>query len=366
VTEDRKHLTDFTNGKEKCKLFIPLQFWFNRVTGLALPIINLQYSEIKVNIEFQDAEKVYNIAPTNYIQMSDDVVHYEPFEYIQQTVNNVQAAGIFTSFDFRTKRLYYLRKTRNNFLGATSPVTTFSNTLNQPYLIKGRKSKFEGMPFPNTSERTHRFNAYRNFSIKDAFLLTEYIFLDEEERVKMAQRKHEYLIEQVQFSGEKQLTSTHNKIKLALDNPTKFIVWVAQLDYLTDSTVNDTFNYTNSWEYDVNGDPVGANLVTEGTLILNGRERLSFRPSEYFSFVSANQHFSFNPSVGINIISFCLFPEQHQPSGSLNMSKIDDVLLQLTVDPQVEFKNIAKLRVYTVTYNRLRIATGIGGLVFTD
>lgn len=357
------YLTNFSNGKNKMKIYVPLQFWFNKVTGLALPIINLQYSEVKINLEIQDADKVYRIAPSNYIQMADDIVQFTPFEYIDQTVNNVQAAGIFTNYDVINKRLYYYKLTRNKFLGTPNSGLQFEDAENQEYLIKGHESKFEGMPFTGATERTHRFNSFRSFSLRDTFLLTEYIYLDEEERVKFSQDKHEYLIEQIQYSGEKQLNSVHNKIRIGFNHPTKLILWVAQMDYLTD--VNDSFNFTNSWKY-VDGKTVGTNLIEEGTLILNGREMISFRSSDFFSLIHPYQFFPYQSSTGVNIYSFSLHPNKHQPSGTLNMSKIDNILLQINIDSQIEFKNTANLRCYTVVYNLLRISNGLGGMVFTD
>lgn len=362
------YLTDFSNGKSSLKLFIPLQFWFNRTTGLALPLINLQYNDIKINVEISDADKLFRVAPTNYIVMADDIVHYQQYEYIEQTVNNVQAAGIFTNYDVTTKRLYYLRLTRNKFLGSQLSVSTnsvFDDTTSQNYKITGRTTKFEGLPEVDTIERVHRYNKFRNFSIRNAFLLVEYIFLDEEERVKFVQRRHEYLIEQLEFSGEKQLTSTNNKVKVGFNHPTKLMVWVAQMDYLTDTTVNDTFNFTNSWEY-VDGKQVGTNIIKEETLALNGRERITFRAAEYFSQIQPYQHFEFQPSTGINMYSFSINPNKYQPSSSLNASRIDDIFLQLKVDEQVEFNNIANMRIYTLAYNLIRISHGLGGLVFTD
>lgn len=359
-------ITKFTNGKTSFKLYIPLQFWFNKITGLALPIINLQYSEVKINLEVQDVDKLYRISPTHYIELEDDIVNYTEGEFIQQIINGVEAVGMFVTYDFRTKRLYYIKLRRQCFMGGIDPVNKFTNTANFPYLIKGLTSDFSALPKINGLEHTHRFNLFRTLKLGKTFLLTEYIFLDEEERVKFVQKKHEYLIEQLQFSGEKQLNSVHNRIQLAFDNPTKVMVWIAQLDYLVDTRVNDTFNYSSSYLRNENDKVIGENLVKEGTIFLNGRERISFREAEYFNRIQPHQFFTYNPSIGVNMFSFCIAPEKHQPSGSLNMSKIDDIILQLTVDSNITFQNTAKFRCYTLVYNLVRIANGLGGVVFTD
>src|SRR5207253_7653883 len=87
-------LYDFTNGKDAYTLYIPLQFWFCRNSGLAIPMIALQYSEVKIRLVLKNAESCYILTPTNYIQMFNDVVNFKQFEYIEQNVNGQIASGI--------------------------------------------------------------------------------------------------------------------------------------------------------------------------------------------------------------------------------------------------------------------------------
>lgn len=357
-------LKEYTNGKRQYKLFIPLQFWFNRNTGTALPMVSLQYSEVKINLEIQNVEKCILINPRHYIQLHDDIAHYTPFEYIEQTVNGITAIGQVIDFDSTTQRLYYTRISRNKFLGSVEELSTNIAEANQPYLIKGLTSKYEGMPEVRVVEHNHRFIPLRNINLKECFLLAEYVFLDEEERVRFAQSKHEYLMEHLQFDGEKQIDSSNRRFKLGFKHPAKEIIFVNQLDFLTDNQNNDLFNYTDSYIYEQNRQ-IGKNIIREATITLNGHERLSFRPSEYFNWVQTYQHHSHASSEGINLYSFALYPEKYQPGGTANMSKIDDIALRVTVDNSITFQNLAKLRVYAVAYNVLRVANGLGGLVFT-
>jgi hypothetical protein len=67
-------------------------------------------------------------------------------------------------------------------------------------------------------------------SLVAASLYVDYIFLDTDERRKMAQNPHEYLIEQVQFTGDESVGSSSNKIKLNFNHPCKELVWVVQPD----------------------------------------------------------------------------------------------------------------------------------------
>jgi hypothetical protein len=84
-----------TNGKDQFKLYIPLQFWFCRFSGTALPAVSLQYNHIKINVEIQNFDELYIISPTHFINIDNDLVNFEPFEFIQQTVDGVTSLARF-------------------------------------------------------------------------------------------------------------------------------------------------------------------------------------------------------------------------------------------------------------------------------
>ena len=237
-------------------LYTPLEFWFCRNPGLALPLIALQYHEVKVNLEFRAlAELAYGSA-------------YAP-------------TGVS--------------------LGTTS-------------------------------------------------LWVDYIFLDTDERRRFAQLSHEYLIEQLQFTGEETASS---KVKLNFNHPVKELVWVMQDASLVGSgTSNFWMDFTIST----------ANPVTTAKLQLNGHDRFAERAGSYFSLVQPYQHHTNVPvNKGINVYSFALKPEEHQPSGTLNMSRIDTAVLNLTYNASAD-----RIQVYATNYNVLRVMSGMGGLAYSN
>jgi len=310
-------------------LYIPLEFWFCRNPGLALPLIALQYHEVKINIEFRAASDC-----------------------------------CFTD-------------------GVTVP------------------------------------------SLEAASLYVDYIYLDTDERRRFAQVSHEYLIEQVQFTGDESVSSVSNKIKLNFNHPCKELIWVVQKDEHVDTSATSGvygkqwFNYTDAldttWETGSPLDPYGggltnakvkllplasdatgitANAPTSGTfpsstgdvtgnylsfeygdtgfnpvfsakLQLNGHDRFSERMGRYFNLVQPYQHHTNVPATGINVYSFGLKPEEHQPSGTCNMSRIDNATLQLTLTAATVSSD-AKVRVYATNYNVLRIMSGMGGLAYSN
>ena len=249
-------------------LYIPLQFWFCRNAGLALPLIALQYHEVKINVEFE----------------------------------------------------------------------TFANC------TYGGVSAVEG---GNTSF--------------DAQLYVDYIYLDTEERRRFAQVKHEYLIEQLQFTGAETVTAGANKLRLNFNHPVKELVWAITRDSLTGT--GEWNNYTDTANTDNTAGLLygnGANMCTNAKLQLNGHDRFSQRNGAYFNLVQPYQHHTSSPSMGINCYSFALKPEEHQPSGTCNFSRIDNATLNVTA------AQAGTARVYAVNYNVLRIMSGMGGIAYTN
>jgi hypothetical protein len=111
----------------------------------------------------------------------------------------------------------------------------------------------------------------------------------------------------------------------------------------------------------------GKNPVEVCKLQLNGQDRFTEREGSYFGTVQPYQHHTRTPSTGINVYSFALRPEEHQPSGSCNFSRIDKATLQLTVSLNTVLgSNTAQVRVYALNYNVLRVMSGMGGLAYSN
>jgi len=274
-------------------LFIPFQFWFNRHAGLSLPLIALQYHEVRVTLELNQLQ--------NLIWTNNPLI-----------LDAVNATGIVA-----------------------------------------------------------------------ASLYVDYIYLDTEERKRFAQVAHEYLIEQLQFTGDESITSASNTIKMSFNHPVKEVIWVVQRDSFIacDSSVDpwkgqQPFNYTDYWDraalesgYSISTVEglAGRNPVAVANIKLNGQDRFSQREGRYFNLVQPYQHHTNIPAVGVNVYSFALNPEEHQPSGTCNFSRIDTATLNLVVtNNTVGNGNTAKVRIYAMNYNVLRIMAGMGGLAYSN
>jgi hypothetical protein len=421
------------NALPETTLYVPFQFWFNNNPGLALPLIALQYHEVKINLDLRPIDEC---------------------------------------------------------LWAVTSLSCNSNGSN-----------------PNTQlsiGATVAATIAYNQSLVAASLYVDYVFLDTDERRRFAQNPHEYLITQLQFTGDESVGSSSNKIKLNFNHPVKELIWVVQPDQNVDycsSLLCDAllfkvlgaqpFNYTDAidalpnaihafggpnevssgnyidarglfedagaedawtpsnftgyWNGpndpyneanlggvnvpinpnlannnasleaalagigvgNVNGItgaqiPVnrnttlnqinhnanssvsdagtfvlsetsldmhcwGQNPVVVAKLQLNGQDRFSEREGSYFSWVQPFQCHTRAPDEGINVYSFALRPEEHQPSGTCNFSRIDNATLQLVLsNATVEGTKTAKVRVYATNYNVLRIMSGMGGLAYSN
>ena len=365
------------NALPETTLYVPLQFWFCRNPGLALPLIALQYHEVKINLDLRPIDEC---------------------------------------------------------LWAVGELHTTS----------GGDAKVS--------------NAYSQ-SLVAASLYVDYVFLDTEERRRMAQNPHEYLIEQLQYTGDESVGSSSNKLKLNFNHPCKELIWVVQPDANVDYCASlqgaqplysalgaQPFNYTDgldalpnavhafggpkqltgvaggsdvtnvgsaavisdqlfqdpladdttnqsAWaapNFEQKADPAegssvsdagtfvlaetalnmhcwGSNPVVTAKLQLNGQDRFQEREGTYFDLVQPYQHHTRTPDTGINVYSFALRPEEHQPSGSCNFSRIDNATLQLVLSNNcVSGTSTAKVRIYAVNYNVLRIMSGMGGLAYSN
>ena len=379
-------LTTLARSHGQAVLYVPLKFFCNRHDGLAIPLIALQYHETKVNFEFRPVEQCVNA---------------------EASLTDVRSLGL---------------------------------------------------------------------RMEDATLYVDYVYLDNEERKRFAQAQHEYLIEQVQFTGEESVNSLSQKFRLNFNHPCKALYWGLKLGrYTTGKTFlyYDPTNIENTRVeatkrfvlacalYDVNnkldlannrvqaatglstslatlfnnvnavaitnepdvdnitilGSPLSlehvsrpvttllsgvtrptvgdgrsakdvrvfqwdnyamyldrtGNPLQKALLQLNGHDRFTERDGNYFNYVQPLQHHTNTPCDGVNMYSFALNPEEHQPSGTCNMSRIDNATLNLTFGPVgvADFKNQyladdSKIAIYASNYNVFRVMSGMGGLAYSN
>ncbi len=363
-------LYSYSATKDKYTLYIPLQFWFCKNPSLAIPILCLHHSEIKINIELNDIENCYLQTPTNYIQLEDDLVSFKFGEYIEQTVNGVTASGFFTFFDPIDKKMYYSKISRNKFLSyQTEEFESEPSYLDlmekyAEYKITSRTTTNFCFPKNNSKTKIYYSREVDNINIQECHLLVNYIYLDSEERNRFVQMKHEYLIEQLHIFNPQIINSSNFVAKADTINPSRFLIWHLQQQYLLDRNNNDFFNYTDDYLYFDNNKQAGNSLINDVSLLFNGFDRISNRSFKYYNYLQPLQHFKNNPSEGIGMYSFSLNPYEFQPSGSCNMSYIGNTELKINLSHKINDNNPAIFSGYSLGQNIFRIIDGLGGLVF--
>ena len=369
-------LYEFSLGKPTYELYIPLRFWFCRNNGLALPIIALQYNEVKVAVEFRKARECYIITPSHQYNIIEDICSFKQNDIITQTINGTTSSAVFATNDPIGQTIKYLKINSTSFVSATILKSSFrdsngvinntdySNAIsnsdsiqNTPYQITNGTTYCT--PVPNIPETTVNYYNSTQFAFVQAFLLVDYVYLDNDERERFVKGNHEYLIEQVQIATDQTVSNSGVSLSLALNHPIKSLYWVCQLDYFAVQPINDWFNYTNSYKN-------GVSLIRSASILLNGQPRFSTRNGDYFNTVQPYQHHANSPAIGINCYSLSISPEHTQPSGTCNMSRIDNINLVLSLDTSIGPNNTATIRAYGLGYNVLRIINGLGGVVFIN
>tara|TARA_B110000305_G_scaffold118979_1_gene133618 strand:+ start:2462 stop:3727 length:1266 start_codon:yes stop_codon:yes gene_type:complete len=225
-----------------------------------------------------------------------------------------------------------------------------------------------------------------------------YIYLDTEERRRFAQKGHEYLIEQVQHTGQDTLAAAEQtkQIRLSYNHPVKELIFCASessvsncamWNFTQDADAIVSTSIANSataligshTDLDAGNCPKLLNGVT-GTLtafdeetvgtienmklVLNGQDRFKEQSGKYFNQVQAFQHHTGSPMPGIYSYSFALKPEEHQPTGTCNFSRIDNA--QVSIKTAAGNTGQLQLNMFAVNYNVLRIQSGMGGLAFSN
>ena len=194
----------------------------------------------------------------------------------------------------------------------------------------------------------------------------DYVFLDVEERRRFVSSTHEYLIEQIQYTPDVSIPSGNTTINVPLEfnHPCKEFVWVIKRDVMTQ--YHEWFNFSSLATNEVG---TRNDLLSTAVIQLDGQDRFEQRDAGYFRLVQAWQHHTVIPNDEfIYLYSFALRPEDQQPSGTMNASRINNIILSLglTADTQLQpARGNASVVVYATNYNILRVVNGFGGVLFT-
>ena len=222
--------------------------------------------------------------------------------------------------------------------------------------------------------------------IVNMMLWGEYVYLDVEERRTFVSASHEYLIEQVQYTPPYSVTAQQSTatISVEFNHPIKEFMFVVQRDEMANR--NEWFNYSSLAinepvpleviDYINTNSPTGnrIDLMSSAKLQLDGYDRFATRNPMYFRLQQPYERHTTTPvNSFIYNYSFALRPEDAQPTGTMNASRIDSIVWQIQMNPVLSNPTIpawqqrgnCRIVVYGHNYNVFRVINGFGGLLFT-
>jgi hypothetical protein len=207
-------------------------------------------------------------------------------------------------------------------------------------------------------------------------MIAEYIYVENNERDKLARSKLQYQVDILQYNGDLIVTkdcfpsSSILQSIIRFFGPCKELFWVLQ----DISYINGTLpNGERTWDrYDYPGSVDTTkfiNPIMQSSIQFNGRDREKFKDSIFYNYIQPYERHLADPSLGVNIYSFSLDPTSVQSMGTANLSKIDDASISITLMPNVmadlnDNKVIFRLGIYAMSINMLRVCSGLAGLMY--
>ena len=432
---DVEECTTLASSVAAYTVYVPLQFWFNRNTGLALPLIALQYHEVRFNIEFNklaDLVVTQGALATGTSDLSDTSILVD-YIYLDQEerrrmaqvgheylIEQIQFGGeesvvgsnqkFKLDFNHPCKELIWAVRV-GAFSGAKAYLAHYQTSATQCVDDAAKNLSWgmvhTGAAAPNTAGTWVEVNTtgvsgetiarnsvgllnVTNGSTVFTFVVTNGSSTDYSgnnlwvnganaygvvgKRMLSTDIK-EVSINITLIEGATQpvditlddVTVTRHTLNLADASVPVSQVTDNRSANKADVTINQPFNY--GLDLAGNGNP-----VSKAKLQLNGHDRFDEQEGAYFNYVQPAQHHTRTPCDGVNVYSFGLNPEQHQPSGTANLSRIDTTLLHLTfADALSGVRHLtlsattdSLLWIFAFSYNVFRIMSGMGGLAYAN
>ena len=402
-------LRKYSDKKGRYTMYVPMQFWFCRNNGLALPLIALQYHDVRVTFKFRDASECVSqnssdaarsdikfkdaILLIDYIYLDSEerkrfaqASHEYLIEQLQFTGDeSVSTASekFRLNFNHPCKALFWSLRLGNYTTGKSSVAINDNGEIDVERFAKV-------MWMATRTNANNEYDGNGKYTLANANNTGE---VDEiQEPGKDANIAANSVVGKIidGISAQFVVADATAAAPLKLDNvvilshdltaadvSTAYETLEAGLSHADAKAVLTaharTLRLHNNYGLYADG---SENPVLSAKLQLNGHDRFSSQDGHYFNYVQPGQHFSNTPADGVNVYSFALNPEEHQPSGTCNMSRIDNATLSLTLGE----RNVSTAgnfadnylvddsvcSIYTVNYNVLRIMSGMGGLAYSN
>ena len=341
-------------------LYIPLRFWFNRNVGLALPLIALQYHDIKINIELEEKQNCYWASSANRVPDSlENVSLWVDYIYLDTEERRRFAQA---SHEYLIEQLQFT---------GDIPVDTIYPRLKMPFSHPVKEIIWtvqkDSLISPTLMQN---YGGQQWFNFTDAL---DYTYFSGTPQDPLGGGIGTAAFNVGNWFHSMPMTGTANGsvATAGLYGASGANTSGLYFDDLFGTTSNTA---SRAWTSHLPVFDSGENPTAFGKIQLNGHDRLAEREGRYYNTVIPQECHTNCPATGINVYSFCFYPEDHQPSGACNFSRIDQSQLLLTLTGNTfdypggsyDQTDTAKCRIYATNYNVLRVYSGMAGLAFTN
>jgi hypothetical protein len=338
-------------------LYVPLRFWFNRNVGLALPLIALQYHDVKLNLQIANVDDCY-WASSSVRKPQDllDVSLWVDYIYLDTDERRRFAQA---SHEYLIEQLQF-----NGDIPVNSSIEQMKMAFNHP--VKEIIWTIQKDSLINTS-------AMQNYGGKQWFNFTDsidYTYFSGTPQDPLGGGIGTAAFNVGNWYSSLPMSGTANGSIATSGKYGQNGSNISALNF--DDLFGTTSNVSSrAWTSHLPVFDIGENPTELAKIQLNGHDRLSQREGRYFNTVIPQECHENCPAMGINVYSFAFKPEEHQPSGTCNFSRIDIAQLLLNISNPTYITNLstpdtAKCRIYATNYNVLRVLSGMAGLAFTN
>ena len=345
----RDKISKFANRNNNF-IYVPLMFWFNNEPGLALPLISLQFHDVVLYLSINSKDKIKYIEESNIADINNVPTHAKNYSVLPKGKISQNAGDDFGP-------VVEGNGPEGGGGGGSTTLECSTNT------------------FFEVSDVSNNTWCLKNFSgiFNDVYLYCDYIFLDTDERSLFANANHEYLITQVQRTNKLGLDTlstskkTNNEqFELEFNHPVKEIIWTVNSEELESTHIYKNLDLSDTLE----------NVLLQ----MNGIDRIKKREANFYNVIQPFQYHTCGGLIeldstmyyngGFYMYSFCLDPENYQPQGTLNFSKLNNFVINFdykkthqdytTIDEKYTFT------CYGINYNILKISQGMGGVAYKN
>ena len=358
-------INNISTNKQSTKIYVPLNFWFNKESFNSLPLVALRYQEVKLNftinkltnlIYFYNYKTDYDkllIIEYPYHKHTKSSSIYTPNK-LSKLINNIEQIEYTNVKYLHREKIYFYHCTKltrglleikypnilssdldylfstygsNNILTFDQYLTFRMAILTDPLLDK-ISLNINKYNHPKIANYNLLLNKILNPSLK---FYCQYIFLDAIEREKFASSRLEYIINIPRYISTDIPNIESFSTEIDLLNPTKNIMWFIRPKTLVVGL--DKYAYKNPSLYNTS-DIYTENIIKNFKLIVQDLPLIDFKyGQDYYSTVTKHKNINKNLVDGNFYYTFSLFPSDSQPSGNVNFSIIKGKYIQLQINP---------------------------------